>query len=315
MSFNPTFVNQITANSTPPTRPTVNSKVARVVRVVLGPNISGTDIPDPYYKDPTSLGTIVYQYLDGTQNRTSNSAGNPPAKPLNFSFRQYPLPGEMVVIVDGPSTQMNNDQQAPQPYYTMPINLWNSSHHNAFPDLGDYSNFVNATRRGYEQSQLENQPNNVSVSSSVNYPLGPNFPELDYIKSLRAFPGDIILEGRWGNSIRFGSTSAEAKDQNTWSRSGTPGNPITIIRNGQDKRQKDVAWFPTVENINRDPSSIYLTEGQEIVIDDINNNFSLASLDVSLQSTVTVAIPIQQQLTSIDTISPLQQDQNISSTT
>ena len=75
---------------------------------------------------------------------------------------------------------------------------------------------------------------------------------------------------------------------------------------------RSIPWFPTIENINRDPSSIYLTNGQQIVIDDINNNFSLASLGVNLQSTITLSIPIQQQLTSIDTISPMTQDQKIS---
>jgi hypothetical protein len=60
----------------------------------------------------------------------------------------------------------------------------------------------------------------------------------------------------------------------------------------------NVAWFPTVENINRDPSSIYLTAGQKIVIDDIGNSFSLASLGVNLESTITNSIPIQWPSTS-----------------
>ena len=116
-----------------------------------------------------------------------------------------------------------------------------------------------------------------------------------------------------GNSIRFGSTSPN-KVQNYWSSTGAIGNPITIIRNGQGKQENDIAWIPTIENINRDPSSIYLTQGQKIVVDDIDNNFSLASLGVNLQSTVTTSIPIQQQLTSIDTISPAAQDKKISET-
>jgi len=311
--FNPSFANQITraGDQTTPAISVLKGTLARVIHVVLGPNILGTNIPDRYYKDPTSLGTIIYQKLDGTDNRTSNSFGNPPAKPLNFSFRQYPIPGELVEIYQGPSTGMNENIEAPEYYYTMPINLWNGNHHNAFPDLGDYSQFTTSTRRSYDDSQLTNQANNVSVTSSVNFPLGPNFPERGNIKTLRAFPGDIIVEGRWGNSIRFGSTSAEGKEENTWSKSGVPGNPITIIRNGQGRQAEDVAWIPTVENINRDPSSIYLTEGQEIVIDDINNNFSLASLDISLQRTITVSIPIQQQLTSTDNISALEQDRII----
>jgi hypothetical protein len=94
---------------------------------------------------------------------------------------------------------------------------------------------------------------------------------------------------------------------------GTPGDPITIIRNGQGRQSDDIAWIPTVENINRDPSSIYLTAGQQIIIDDITTNFSLASLGVAIESTNTNSIPIQQQLTSFDTISPAEQDRRISS--
>jgi len=310
MQINPTFVQQVGSSIKTAQANRVISNVARVTHVVLGPVYEGTNIPDPYYKDPTSLGIITFQLLDGNQNRTSNSSGNPTAKPLNFSIKQVPLEGEFVQIFIGPSINMNQDISAPDYYYTLPINIWNSSHHNAFPDLGDYSEFSNSTRRGYNQNQAVSQPNNLSVSASVNYPLGPNFPEQDDIKSLRLFPGDIVIEGRWGNSIRFGSTSAKAKEQNTWSKNSTPGNPITIIRNGQGRQLVTDGWIPTVENINRDPSSIYLTEGQEIIIDDIQNNFSLASLQVSLQSVVTNSIPIQQQLTSIDTISPLEQDRN-----
>jgi hypothetical protein len=119
------------------------------------------------------------------------------------------------------------------------------------------------------------------------------------------------VEGRWGNSIRLGSTSIEVpgiESQNNWSQGSTPGNPITIIRNGQGKPADNIPWIPTVENINRDPSSIYLTQGQKIVIDDIQRNFSLASLQVKLETTQTVVIPIQQQLTSTVTTSALQQD-------
>lgn len=308
--INPLFVQQVGAAVKTAVGNRVITNVARVTHVVLGPYYEGTNIPDPYYKDPTSLGNITFQLLNETQNRTSNSAGTSTAKPLNFSFKQVPLEGEFVQIFIGPSISLNEDITAPDYYYTFPINIWNSSHHNALPDLGDYSDFSNSTKRSYEQNQFVNQSNNLSVTASVNYPLGPNFPEQPDIKSLRLFPGDIVLEGRWGNSLRFGSTSAKAKDQNNWSKNSTPGNPITIIRNGQGKQLATEGWIPTVENINRDPSSIYLTEGQEIIIDDIQNSFSLASLQVSLQSTITTSIPIQEQLTSIDSISPLDQDKN-----
>jgi hypothetical protein len=76
----------------------------------------------------------------------------------------------------------------------------------------------------------------------------------------------MILEGRFGNSIRFGSTNAssEISNPNNWSDSGNTGDPITIIRNGQSTNLDEKGWLPTVENINSDASSIYLTSNQRI---------------------------------------------------
>lgn len=314
MSLNPTFVNQITsAGKQTSGEGTPTYLLARVTHVVNGPLFQGTNIPDPDYTDPSDIGSISFQLVNTTQNRTLQSAGNPLAKPINSAIKQYPVEGEFVYIMQGPSVDLNESRDSRDFYYTLPFNLWNASHHNAFPDMGDYGNYVNNTRRTYQQSDVAIQANNLSATSSVNYPLGPNFPEKSNIKSLRIFAGDVTVEGRWGNSIRFGSTSAIDKIANTWSEAGAPGDPILILRNGQGRSSDDLAWFPTVEDINRDPSSIYLTAGQKITINDINTNFSLASLGVNLQSSITAAIPIQQQLTSTDTISPLEQDQRLNS--
>lgn len=285
--------------------------IARVTHIVQGPTLVGTNIPDPLYKNPIDLGTIQFQ-LHKEQSRTLQSGGNVTAKPMFSAIKQYPLKGEFVLIFPGPSDGMNDTATSTDYYYTPAYNLWNDSHHNAFPDLGDYNEYISDIKRSFATSSNNYQPVNVSATGSLTMPLGPNFVEKPNVRTLRQFTGDVTVEGRWGNSIRFGSTSAVPRDANPWSRrGGTPGNPITIIRNGQGDPGNNVPWIPTVENINRDPSSIYLTQGQEIIIDDINNNFSLASLDVVLERSYTVAVPIQQQLVSTDNTSPLYQDEII----
>jgi len=285
--------------------------LARVTHVVQGPYLTGTEIPDTYYTNPTSLGVITFQFINGMQDRTLYSSGNTPAKPLSSVLKQLPVEGELVEIVQGPSVEMNTSRGAREYYYTMPFNLWNASHHNAFPDMGDYGAYVGTIQRSYSDTSDTKQATNASVTGSLTMPLGSNFPEQSNIKSLRQFTGDVTIEGRWGNSIRFGSTSEVTRNQNYWSATGSAGAPITIIRNGQGKQVDNLGWFPTVENINTDPSSIYLTAGQMIKIDDLSN-FSLASLEVDVQSIRTTSIPIQQQLTSIDNISAEQQDTRIS---
>ena len=313
MGLNPSFVDQMADAATQATDPGSSIYLlARVTHIVRGPYLQNTNIKDTYYHNPTDLGTITYELINTAQNSSAQSAGNPPAKPVYSSLKQYPLEGEFVLLLQGPSIAMNESRDSADYFYLPPFNLWNSSQQNALPDLGDYSNYVNAAVRSYQQSVIAGQPNNLSTTGSSEYPLGPDFVEKGNIKTLEQFVGDVTVEGRWGNSIRFGSTSVK-KTANYWSTDNQyPGNPITILRNGQGRQDNDIAWFPTIENINRDPSSIYLTNGQKIVIDDIDNNFSLASLGVTLERTNTVSIPIQQQLTSIDTISPAAQDQKIS---
>ena len=55
----------------------------------------------------------------------------------------------------------------------------------------------------------------------------------------------------------------EPKPGNTF---GENGSPITILRNGQGSTSEYDNWFPIYEDINKDASSIYLTDGQPIPI-------------------------------------------------
>lgn len=312
MTFNPSFQEYIGSLSRAQRKAGQSLTLARVTHVVQGPLLLGTNIPDKYYKNPTSLGEITFQLLSVVQNETKQSDGNITAKPMFAALKQYPLEGELVYIMPGPATALNKNKGIRDLFYFPPYNLWNASHHNAIPDLGDYSAFVNEQKRNYQDSQNTGQPNNLTTTGSLNFPLGPNFPEQAGIKSLRQFTGDVTIEGRWGNSIRFGSTTLGNSEENYWSKTGNPGSPITIIRNGQGVQRTGkvdyIGWIPTVENINVDPSSIYLTNGQTINIDDLSK-FSLRSLETNIPTTQTIAIPIQQQLTSTDTISAKEQDE------
>lgn len=284
--------------------------LGRVTHVVTGPTYEGTTVRDPYYDNPVDIGNVSFQLIQGVQDRTQQSAGNPVAKPLTSDIKKLPLVNEIVAIIAGPSVDTVEQKGLQEYYYMSTYNVWNSSHQNASPNGGDVSEFVNKNARSYEGSSGVNQPVNLDASQSVAFPLSPSFAEKENIKTLRPFTGDVTIEGRWGNSIRFGSTTA-IPEQNSWSSDSTVGNPITIIRNGQGRQLDETAWVPTVEDINRDLSNIYLTQGQKIVIDDIQNNFSLASLGIELTTTYTAAIPIQEQLVDYDSISPSDQDKRL----
>ena len=282
--------------------------IGRVSHVVYGPSYPGSDIPDPEYNDPTDLGKILFQIANNTQSDTNNSLGNQPAKPFYSWVKQYPVQGEFVYIVAGPGLELNSSIGQKDYYYLPPFNLWGSNHHNALPNLRDYGEYINAVQRDYQQSLATNQASNLTTGST-QYPLGDNFYEKANVKSLQMFVGDVAFEGRYGASVRFGSSLQSNKGKNYW-WDGPNGNPITLIRNGQGKQIDQEGWVPTVENINTDPSSIYLTNGQVINIDDLKN-FPLVSFGVDITATTTTAIPLNQQLTSFDSISPATQDQRI----
>ena len=61
-----------------------------------------------------------------------------------------------------------------------------------------------------------------------------------------------------------------------------------------------------IGNLGNDPEIRNTNNVREIA------NFSLASLGVQAQTVRTNAIPIQQQLTSTNTLSPIEQDERIS---
>jgi hypothetical protein len=84
----------------------------------------------------------------------------------------------------------------------------------------------------------------------------------------------MIYEGRWGNSLRLGSTAkSKSTYKNNWSSNGENGDPITIIRNGQPKNSSTEGWLPITEDISKDLSSIYLTSTQKIPFSLSNENF------------------------------------------
>jgi hypothetical protein len=124
-------------------------------------------------------------------------------------------------------------------------------------------------QKDYTQTQVGSVRRVTDQSTEIN--LGKTFKERGNIHPLLPFEGDVICEGRWGNSIRFGSTVKNTP--NNWSTIGTNGDPITIIRNGQSVRADNKGWIPLTENINDDLSSIYLTSTQAISLKPASNNY------------------------------------------
>ena len=96
----------------------------------------------------------------------------------------------------------NNDEK--QYYYLNPISIWNNQHINAYPNITTSPLNQQSERKSYEA--IEEGQTRKSTNEEINYNYGSTFIERSNIHPLLPYAGDIIIEGRWGNSIRFGST-------------------------------------------------------------------------------------------------------------
>jgi hypothetical protein len=151
------------------------------------------------------------------------------------------------------------------------------------PNLNSIPQTQTSQQKSYqaiEQGQTR-KSSKKEIQYEYNSPLvGGTFIERSNIHPLLAFAGDVITEGRWGNSVRLGSTAKTNSILygNNWSSTGEDGNPITIIRNGQPTDASEEGYLPIIEDINKDLSSIYLTSNQTIPLETtITNNPTISN--------------------------------------
>jgi hypothetical protein len=238
--------------------------IGRVKSIVLGPENYDGSLNDDY-KNPSDIGKIRYEIMYTNINISNANNMTQPAYPIFSFIKQYPVVSEIVYIVPGPDSDLNDNINRQGYYYFPPYNLWNSINHNAFPNLQEYSEYLKNqyTKPEYRGS---NKNNEVPV-----LPMGYTFSENSNVKEIRAFEGDSIIESRFGQSIRFGSTTINSKKLNNWSNSGDAGSPILIIKNGQGNVLNKDSFSTIVEDLNRDNASIYMTSGQELNINNLGD--------------------------------------------
>jgi hypothetical protein len=283
--------------------------IGRVKSIVLGPeNYDGSINTD--YSGPSDIGKITYEILYTNINLSFAEKVTQPAHPIFSFIKQFPLISEIVFIVPGPDSNLNDSSENQGYYYFPAYNTWNTVNHNAFPNLPEYSQFI---KDYYTLPTLEGSNNDKDAPPSL--PLGYEFFENSKIKTLRVFEGDSIIESRFGQSIRFGSTNASSKNLNSWSSGGNAGDPITIIRNGQGKNVSPDNFKTITEDLNLDNSSIYLTSGQIININNLDR-FPLQSFGVQIAINNNQSAPIYKEtqgLNSKYSSSPATQDKQIMS--
>ena len=231
----------------------------RVTDIIL----DGTTETAKKYGGYDAVGTIFYTILENNTPLEEISTSNI-ARPIFSNIKHYPLKNEIVLILSSKDKSIYNSEGISTSYYFPPLNIWNHPHHNALPSVKGLKN--SSTEQDYQQT--ENGIIRQVTDEGTDINLGNYFSELLKIKPLLPYEGDYILEGRFGNSIRLGSTNIGEnipdEANNIWSTTGNVGDPIIIIRNGQSNKLDNKGWIPTIEDLNDDATSIYLTSNQRL---------------------------------------------------
>lgn len=248
--FNTNKLKTVQQQSPPPTR-FDGVIVARVLSVELN--------------DPKNLGKIQYQALY-TQTTTKGSA-----LPANQNIKQYPTKDEIVAVILGPSSQLNDDSTRQEGFYLPAFSLWANSHQNRFPDLSQLNAEIVS-----QQSQAQTTQQGIERTPGTPILKELDTPERLDVTTLQPFPGDVTVESRWGSSLRLGSTNK--RGSNPWStgKVGNLGDPILVISNGYINNGEE-PWSTVVESPDTDLASIWMTSTQEVKIKDLERNCSLES--------------------------------------
>jgi hypothetical protein len=227
-------------------------KVGKVYAVMLSPS----SVPKKIWEDNGGwggIGTIVYQeYREDIEISLKDLTDEfistlNTALPFYPNQKYFPLPGEIVLLMDLPSAPSPITNKTNETYYQSPINAWNSPQFNGL---------------------FLDEDKNILYNS---------FIEDGEFRGLQTFEGDYILEGRFGNSIRFGSTNKAGNvDLSPWSTNPVElaSNPIILLSNKHNYKLPGSEL--NVENINLDGSSIYLTSDQSIPLN--IGNIALSSI-------------------------------------
>lgn len=243
---------------------------ARVTDIVLDENHDKF----PNVGQWSGIGAIYFELVN--QSGTGTNVNY--ALPYDSQLKTYPLVNEIVLLISLPNKNMGKQTSSESYFYLKPLGIWNHPHHDAYPNIFDN------IRKKIQQNNNPTTtlpPVNDGIDNTIelNSPTNSSqntFVEKENIKPLMPFMGDSLMEGRYGQSIRFGSTAkSQSEKKNNWSESGNNGDPILIIRNGQpEKLTDDRGWVPITEDLNKDLSSIYLTSKQKIPFSISNENFN-----------------------------------------
>jgi hypothetical protein len=253
---------------------------ATVIDVVINEEHSDYGI------DGFEVGRVRFKYLDyGGHSTTPQNSFY--AYPIEVGVMEYPLIGETVMVQKIQGVH----------FYSRRVNINKTLQLNGFPNIVNRSKAAKTQQNKTVQSQQAREGSLNQTDGGVpeeNLTNDNYVPKLN-VKNLKSFDGDILIQNRYGSTIRLGSSQMQdAFNQNTIvnEKTGTtvlgPTNSgkndaILIMRVGQKQNSnttKDTPYALTVEDVNLDSSCFVMAENQDINFYFSSNFFTLEELGI-----------------------------------
>ena len=210
------------------------------------------------YKDsnPNYTHEIVVKELTNIMGGDETAITATSARPINPYLRVTPLQGEMVLLIKAPSAEVSGLGNSTELYYLDVVNIQSLLGHNSLPTSGKVDSSGGGNYGGSAAG---------GGGGGGGAKVDKNFPENTKAGYIQPYVGDVIVEGRYGQTLRFSSTP---KSKSLFSKppvwtDGSPGDPITVLRNS--KHVGSSGKFYT-EDIEKDDSLIILTSNQKLPV-------------------------------------------------
>ncbi len=236
--------NPLTPGGTP-----VIANHQEIVREAVVVDVIVNDEHPEYAEDGYNVGAIKFRSLKGDMYVDSKDLQW--AFPLNANISEYPLIDELVTI----HTMLNRT------YYDVKINTTNRVTAQPIHGLNSEMEPIISQEirsEGYRKNTSERRH-----LAGARRKLGKKFKDKESVYRLRHDEGDVVIEGRSGQSIRLG---ASWKSGAMFQSQVDEQSPNIILRAGPDESQyPNEGRFGLVkEDINLDKSSIYIVSDQLI---------------------------------------------------
>lgn len=216
-----------------------------------------------YASDGYNVGMVKFRRLVSNAYRAEDQLNW--AYPLFANYTRYPLIGEVVYIF----SSLNRW------YYLSEINVSNRV---TAQDLPELVTETDASQENSSQKIEDYRESSISPKKvgDKKVDIGEYFQDLPNVYRLKYFEGDIIHEGRSGQSIRFGTSwlsgevTANARTKKIpWKSNNKDQSPHILIRVGPSPEQEktvDGMFGQVLEDINEDKTSIWMVTDQIVPI-------------------------------------------------